>query len=257
MRVSVCELSNDSNELERDWRALVAHVKSQASDLVLLPEMPFHAWLAQTRQVDPQRWQASVAAHDRWLRRLEELGPTIVVGTRPVTQDGKRLNAGFIWDKGTGYRAVHHKYYLPDEPGFWEATWYDRGSGDFAVADRGAARIGFLICTELWFTAHARDYAKQGVSLLVCPRATPLASAGKWVAGGRVAAVISGAFCLSSNFNGGDENGIAWGGHSWIIEPEEGQVLGVTSRERPFLTLEIDLATARAAKKTYPRYVLD
>ncbi len=34
-------------------------------------------------------------------------------------------------------------------------------------------------------------------------------------------------------------------------------MLGVTSRERPFLTRKIDLAIAHAAKKTYPRYVLD
>jgi N-carbamoylputrescine amidase len=48
-----------------------------------------------------------------------------------------------------------------------------------------------------------------------------------------------------------------WGGSGWIIEPEEGKVLGVTTREQPFLTLEIDISVAEAAKHTYPRYVLD
>ena len=42
-----------------------------------------------------------------------------------------------------------------------------------------------------------------------------------------------------------------------VVEPEEGDVLGVTSRERPFLTLEIDLGVSDTAKTTYPRYVLD
>ena len=69
--------------------------------------------------------------------------------------------------------------------------------------------------------------------------------------------MVSGAYCLSSNFShrGGDEK--KWGGGGWIIEPEEGQVLGVTTGDHPFLTLEIDLRIAEAAKKTYPRYVSD
>ncbi|MEO1368346.1 MAG: carbon-nitrogen hydrolase family protein, partial [Acidobacteriota bacterium] len=68
--------------------------------------------------------------------------------------------------------------------------------------------------------------------------------------------VVSGAYSLSSNFSGdaGGELG-PWGGAGWIIEPEEGEVLGVTSADAPFLTLDIDLGVADLAKSTYPRYV--
>jgi hypothetical protein len=62
---------------------------------------------------------------------------------------------------------------------------------------------------------------------------------------------------ISSNFSDSDGDGMKWGGGGWIIEPEEGHVFGVTSREQPFLTLEINLRFAEAAKHTYPRYVLD
>jgi N-carbamoylputrescine amidase len=44
------------------------------------------------------------------------------------------------------------------------------------------------------------------------------------------------------------------GGTGWIIDPEGG-VLGVTSPEQSFLTLEIDLTAAEEARTTYPRYV--
>jgi N-carbamoylputrescine amidase len=257
LRVTVCELSNDPAIIERDWGALVTHVRSESSDLVLLPEMPFHPWVAQTKNADPAIWQAAVEAHDRWMSRLAELAPATVVSSRPVTHQGKRLNEGYVWSAASGYRAVHHKVYLPDEVDFWEASWYQRGAGEFTVVQSGAARLGFLICTELWFSAHARDYARQGIHLLVCPRATPLATVDKWIAGARTAAVVSGAFCLSSNFGGSEPDGIAWAGAGWIIEPEEGAVLGVTSPQEPLLTLEIDLDVADAAKHTYPRYVPD
>jgi N-carbamoylputrescine amidase len=48
-----------------------------------------------------------------------------------------------------------------------------------------------------------------------------------------------------------------WGGSGWIIEPEDGRLLGVTSPKQPFLTLDIDLSLAQTAKYTYPRYVRD
>ena len=257
MKVTVTELRNDPDGLEHDWQSLVSHVKSEKSDLVLLPEMPFHKWVAGTNEVDPVIWQRAVIAHDRWMPRLSDLAPAIVAGTRPVVRNGKRLNEGFIWESDSGPKASHTKYYLPDEKGFWEASWYERGNRDFTAVQCGGIRFGFLICTELWFFEQAREYLRQGIHLLVCPRVTPKSSVDKWIAGGRVAAVVSGAFCLSSNLNGPNIEDIEFGGAGWIIEPEEGNVLGVTTREEPFLTVEIDLESAEKAKHTYPRYVLD
>jgi N-carbamoylputrescine amidase len=101
------------------------------------------------------------------------------------------------------------------------------------------------------------EYALQGIDLLVCPPATGSFSTGKWIAGGRTAAVVSGAYCLSSNFSPQNGETPHFGGCGWIIEPEDGSVLGTTSREQPCLTLEIDLSAAEAAKKTYPRYISD
>jgi N-carbamoylputrescine amidase len=257
MRVTVCELRNDAHGLELDWKALVEHVKSKKSDLVLLPEMPFHKWVVGTKKFDPSIWQQAVRVHDHWIARLVELAPAMVIGSRPVIQNGKRHNEGFTWRSQSGYQPSHTKYYLPDEEGFWEASWYERGLRDFAVVQCGGIKVGFLICTELWFFEHAREYGKRGIHLLVCPRVTPQSSVDKWIAGGRTAAVVSGAFCLSSNLTGPNTESIAFGGSGWVIEPEEGNVLGVTSRDQPFITLEIDLEKAEKAKRTYPRYVSD
>lgn len=257
MKVTVCEFRNDTAQLEQDWKNLVAHVEAEASELILLPEMPFYPWMAWTNDVDPAYWKSAVEAHEKWISRFEELSSAIILGTRPVLKNDTCLNQGYIWEKAGGYRDVHTKYYLPNESGFWEATWYERGEYEFSPVESNNVKAGFLICTELWFTQHARYYGKEGIQILVCPRATPRSSADKWVAGGRAAAVISGAFCLSSNRGGIDSKGMEWAGTGWIIEPEEGNVLGLTSQETPFLTIDIDLKIADAAKKTYPRYVLD
>lgn len=257
MKVTVCQLRSDPAGLTTDWQNLVEHVQEQQSELVVLPEMCFHPWLANQPHYDERQWQSAITAHDDWIPRLAELYPAIVVSSRPVTTPTQRLNEGFIWQKGQ-YRACHQKYYLPDEPSFWEAKWYQRGDGNFAPAKLDDLSLGFLICTEMWFMQHARAYGQDGVHILVTPRATERVTVDKWLAGGRTAAVIAGAYSLSSNH----VNDVATdntaqtslGGQGWIIGPN-GEVLEMTSRQTPFVTHEIALALAEQAKQTYPRYV--
>jgi N-carbamoylputrescine amidase len=255
VKVTVCEISNDPDRFASEWKALVAHASEEGSDLVLLPEMPFSTWLCRHRSPDPQAWSEAVEAHDRWMDRLVELAPSAVVGTRPVIDGGARFNEGFVKEAHREYQAVHRKVYLPDEEGYWEASWYQPGPGGFSPVSFRGVRAGFLICTEMWFFERARDYGRGGVQLLLCPRATPLASRSKWIAGGRVAAVVSGAYCLSSNFRGPNGPKGMFGGAGWVIEPEEGDIIAATTPDRPFATVEVDPAVADAAKSTYPRYV--
>jgi len=256
MKVTVCEMRDSAEEFAQDWERLVEHVRAERSQLVLLPEMPFFPWFGLTAVFDEACWKSVIEAHEAWLKRLPELAPAGVISTRPVNAPGKRLNEGYVWDAAGGYRPAHAKYYLPDEPGFWEASWYQRGSGDFTSIQCGPALIGFQICSELWFMHRGRAYGQAGAHIIACPRATPLSTADKWLAGGRANAVISGAFCLSSNHAGLASNGMAMGGQGWVIDPD-GEVLAVTTPDRPFVSLDIDLALAEQARQTYPRYVLD
>ncbi len=256
MKVTVCELHNDSELLRRDWNLLTDHVQSEKSEIVLLPEMPFYSWIAWEKKFDPQIWQAAIDAHNDWHKKLTNLSPALVIGTRPVNNNGKRLNEGFIWDAGNGYQSVHHKYYLPDENCFWEASWYGRGNLNFKSFQSKKVKFGMMICTEMWFTEHARTFAKDGVHILVSPRATDVSTIDKWLAGGRAAAVMSGAYCISSNRCGIDHNGMPWAGNGWIIDPD-GKILATTSEKEPNITLDIELEIAENAKTTYPRYVLE
>ena len=63
MKVTVCELPNDPDALAIQWNRLADHTRSARSDLVLLPEMPFHPWLAASEQVDAKRWHQAVEMH--------------------------------------------------------------------------------------------------------------------------------------------------------------------------------------------------
>jgi len=257
MRVTVCQLQVDADGREAEWRQLQDHLSAKKSDFLLLPEMPFAPWLASSPDFDPADWQQAVASHEEWIGRLDELGVPTVASTRPINKGARRHNQAYVWQSGESLINAHDKYYLPDEDYYWEASWYQPpNAARFVACQAGPTVVGFQICTEMWFMQHAREYGKQGVQLNLVPRATPHESTAKWVAGGQAAAVISGAYCLSSNLfalPGAEAN---LGGVAFICGPE-GDVLATTDAAHPFATLNIDLDLADRAKATYPRYVID
>lgn len=72
-------------------------------------------------------------------RRLGDNGVDVVVGTRPTVEaGGSRRNEAFTYTGHTnGPTAIRQKSYLPDEPGFWEHSWHDRGPRRFDAARAG------------------------------------------------------------------------------------------------------------------------
>ena len=251
MRVTVCELPHEHPGLEDAWARLCAHTRSQRPDAVVLPEFAFVEPVWHHEAFDQQVWDAQVAAFDSWLQRLPELGSAHVIGARPATRENLPFNEGFLWSADTGYHPLRCKHYLPSEPGGWESRWFTRGDDTFGTFQAGALRFGLNICTELWAVESYARYAATTVNAVVSPRATAAATTEKWLAIGRVAAVRSGAFSISSNRVHADGS---CGGVGWIIDPD-GRALALTSATSPFATVALDLDAAEKARATYPRYV--
>jgi N-carbamoylputrescine amidase len=250
MRVTVCELPHEPGALAAAWAALCEHTAANASRLVLLPEFAMVEPVWEADRFDAERWSAIETLGAEYLRRLPDLGAEYVVGTRPVTENGRRLNQAYLWS-AAGMQPLRNKFFLPQEPGNWEATWFEPGDPEFPVFHAGPVSFGINICTELWALETYASYATLGVELLLSPRATALATMQKWLAVGVVAAVRSGAFGLSSNRV---EPSGGCGGGGWIIDPA-GEVLAITSATQPFATREIHLTQAAVARDSYPRYV--
>lgn len=256
MRVTVCELSDNEVRFIEDWTRLKTHLKTYKPDLLLLPEMPFSKWIALEKSPDDATKMASVQKHEKWIKELEQLKVKYAVYSKPVMEGDKFFNTAFVYEKGVGHHKIHIKSLFPEEEHFWEETWYDREEvPSFNVLELGGIKIGVLLCTEMWFTEYAREYGKQGIDLLLCPRATGTGSVNQWLRLGQTLAVISGAYCLSSNRSGQGEKNFQWGGKGWIAKPMDGYALGVTSADEKFITRDIDISRSRAAKNDYPLYV--
>ena len=215
---------------------------------MLLPEFALVEAVWEEKRFDQVRWAAALTESETQCERLRELQAEYVVGTRPASIDGRPFNEGYLSSGRGGLTPLRRKFFLPDEPGGWEARWFDRGDPDFPAFQAGALWFGLNICTELWALETYADYADRGVPVILCPRATGAATAAKWLSVGVVGAVRSGAFSVSSNRV--DPTG-ACGGGGWIIGPD-GRILASTTAEAPFATIDIDLAASAAAQAGYP-----
>ena len=251
MKVTVCELPHEAGPLADAWARLCEHTTAHGSDFVLLPEFAFIEPLWERDRFDARQWEDGVALANVWTARLDELRAAHVVSTRPSAAGRRCFNEGFIWTRGAGTAPLRRKYFLPDETGGWETRWFARGDREFPRFTAGGISFALNICTELWALETYAGYAALGLDAVICPRATSSGTFGTWLSAGIVAAVRSGAYCLSSNRVHPDGS---CGGRGWIISPD-GDVLAMTSEDAPFHTIEIDTAAVRAAARTYPRYV--
>jgi N-carbamoylputrescine amidase len=246
MKVTVCELPDDDKEFKKFWDKLVEHVEDEKSELVVLPEMPAYQWFPKLPNFEESIWQQAIKAHNDFIENLKL--STTVISTRPIQKGRYRLNQAFFWENER-YHPIRTKYYLPEEEGFYEATWFHRGEKDFSVVRINHILVGVLICSELMFNEWARLYGRQKAHIIAVPRATTKSTIDKWLIASQMAAIVSGAYVLSSNRVGG-----IFGGKGWIISPE-GEIIAVTSEDSPFITVDIDLKEAELAKQGYPRYI--
>ncbi|HMA45436.1 MAG TPA: carbon-nitrogen hydrolase family protein [Gemmatimonadales bacterium] len=251
MRITVCELPHEPAALEAAWADLCEHTTRHASELVLLPECAFVPAMWETDAFECGQWEQALRLNAVWLGRLHELGVAHVVGTRPIDVGGRPFNQGYIWSPARAVVPLRRKYFLPDEPGSWEARWFDPGDPSFPVFRAGALSFGLNICTELWALETYAAYAEGNVQVVLSPRATGVTTRARWLSVGIVAAVRSGAYSVSSNRV--DATG-ACGGGGWIINPE-GQILATTTPQSPCATVDVDLAAANEAREAYPRNV--
>jgi N-carbamoylputrescine amidase len=252
MKVSVCQLPDDLSTSDSPWRRLVRRIESDRPDIALLNEMPFGPWIARGHTFDASVAAASVYLHESALSALSEL-PVAVVGSRPVEARGKLANEAFLISKGA-YQVIHHKHYFPQEPGFFECSWFTPEKPGFEAVEYRGLRIGVLLCTELMFTEWARHYRRLGVHVIVSPRAS-CSSMRAWDAAARMAAIVSGCYVLSSNrvsHSAGSEP--RFGGRGFAYSPT-GELIGETSNSVPFINVDVDKALVAEAQRNYPCYV--
>lgn len=254
VRVAVCESASELIGGGETWTTLCRRVREHSPDLFLLNELPFGPWISSGAAFCQAAWDASLELHAAGVQLLADLGAAIVATTRPRVEAKRRVNEGTLWTAQDGLQCVHTKQYFPNEEGYYEARWFEAGERHFHTVLVRGVRVGFLICTELMFNEHARDYGRNGAHVILVPRAVGAETLDRWLVALRMAAIVSGCYVLTSNRAGTDSRGQTFGGSGWIIDPN-GDVVAKTSPDTPVVSHEIDLEFVERAQVQYPCYV--
>jgi predicted amidohydrolase len=236
----------------KTWNSLSEHVQERGTEILVLNEMPFYPWFVLTKEFKIKTAEDAVRSHDESMSLLNDLGCKHVIASRPVIEDGKLYNEAFILTEKK-YTPVHVKHFLPEESGFFEDSWFSRKPPLFDLFDVGQYKAGIMLCTELWFSEYARSYGKKGAHFIMAPRATKLDGLVRWKVGFRYAAIVSGSYVVTSNRSGKTVNG-DFAGYGCIVDPD-GEIISHTSKDNPYVTIDLDPARVVEAKKSYPRYV--
>lgn len=247
MRIAVVQMPSLSGADASELGDCLDRLAVLGTEAVLLNEMPFGSWLAASPEVDPAAAAASVGAHDRALQALA-LGrrDVTLLGSAPVAAPGGLHNQAFTV-RGGQRLARHVKSRLPQEPGWYERSWFVPGRMAPQVFDLGGLRCAFLLCSELMYTELARGCLADGVDVILVPRATG-GEVDRWIAAAKMAAIWTGAYILSSNRFAPDG---PFNGVGFAVDPTA-RVIGVTGPDAPVLTVEIDRETTAVARRDYP-----
>jgi N-carbamoylputrescine amidase len=253
-RVGAVQWPDGLQGVSEAWTGLAADVAAAAPELLITNEMPFGSWLPRSLPFDRAAARAWADMHEAALPVLGRLAPA-VISSRPVFHGDVLANEAFAIEDGV-YRALHHKQIFPAEEGWQEDAWFAPSLRGFETHVIAGLTVGVLLCTELMFPEHARALGRQGAHLIAVPRASGRTMT-TWRTAGAMAAIVSGAYVLSSN-RVGSANGQSpvFGGQGFAFAPTAA-TLGETSRGTEMLVVDVDRDVADAAKSAYPVYVSD
>ena len=252
LRIAFVEWPEALSTGDAQWGELKDSVTAARPDILITNELPFGPWLADSAVFSEDEAHLSLRAHGKGLEGLVDLCLPAVISSRPV-RSGKRLaNEAFVLERGV-IRPLHRKQYFPNEPGWFESEWYAGDGSGFGVAGVLGIKVGVLLCTEAMFNERARAYGKQQASLVVIPRTSGV-DLRSWKIAGAMAALVSGAYVVSSKRVGRSKSGTRFGGGGFAYAPH-GRLLAVTAPSNPVQTLEMDPQIPGFAQREYPCYV--
>jgi NAD+ synthase len=104
------------------------------------------------------------------LARDTSAGSALLV-TAPWQENGAVYNAAILLDGGR-IAAIRYKHELPNYGVFDEKRVFTAGPLPEVVEFRGA-RLGIMVCEDMWFASVANHLAGQGADLLIVPNGSP------------------------------------------------------------------------------------
>jgi agmatine deiminase len=101
----------------------------------------------------------------------KELGVVLIVPVFEKARNGKRYNSAVAIDERGRLLPTYRKMHLPQDPLFYEKTYFSPGDRGWRVYKTKFAAFAVLICYDQWFPEAARQAALAGAEIIFYPTA--------------------------------------------------------------------------------------
>ncbi len=247
LRVALVQTDPLLGEVEANLARLREQLREVAgSDMAVAPELALHGYHLETlADID------SMAVDDPRLRTLGDQGPVVIAG---FVERGRhdQYNSAAVVD--AGHSQVQRKLFLPTYRS-WEERKHFRPGTRLRRFELRAARVGVLICNDLWQPPIPWLAVHGGAEVLVViansvqsEAAVPVQTA--WDILLKHTAVTLQSYVVFVN-RVGTENGTRFWGASRVLGPD-GEELTRLADEPDTAEVTLDLQALRALRRRWP-----
>jgi agmatine deiminase len=168
-------------------------------------------------------------------------------------QNGKFYNSAVTIDADGEISGVYRKIHIPNDPLFYEKSYFEQGTSGYQVYKTSYARIGVLICYDQWFPEAARINALKGADIIFYPTAIGTikgytSADGDWHDAWRTiqrAHAIANGIHVAAVNRVGEEGELQFWGGSFVCD-SFGKVLKEASSDKEeTIVIEVDLGKNR------------
>lgn len=259
-RAAVCQYAPTvgdvagNRELGAEW---IQRAAAAGARLIVLPELAASGYTFQSEAEAAACSQPmSGPTIQRWVELCSGLGVHVVAGFAEAAE-GSRYNSAAIMGPD-GLVGVYRKAHLFND----EKLYFAPGNSGFPVFDLPFARVGVLICYDLWFPEAARVLAIRGAEVLLVPTnwvanfRREAADARGWTMGNYacVGLATQNQFFVVAADRTGDERGVGFVGCSLVVGPDGSVLTGPAAVDREeMLVCDLDLGWPARARHRTPR----
>lgn len=247
MIAGIFQLNTSYDKLNENL-ALIKHTISNSNaDIYILPEL-FNTGYELKRIRERASNAKNILSELR--NYAKAFNKTIIAGSIAEIMNNELKNTTYIYgpkgEEKTSYSKIH-LFTLTNE------GKYFKGGSNLGVWQYNTISIGCAICYDLRFPELFIKYRDMGCSVIILPAAWPLARIEHWTALGKARAIENQCFILGIN-RIGEDNGILFGGHSYVYSPWGKEML-LLGRESSYQEVNIDTKEIDSARKTLNSFI--
>ncbi len=224
----------------------------KGAKIICLPQLFANRWFPAT--VDKKYFSLAEASDGETITAMRALAKELkTVLIAPIFErDGdKHYNTAFVIGQDGSVLGKYRKVHVPQIPLWEERAYFSPGDLGFPVIETPFARIGVLLCWDVFFPEAFRSLALSGAEVVFVPSASAFYhSRQKWERAVAAAAHANGFFVFRANRVGSEESQEFYG-RSFCAGPDGESVVSPAGSFEGVVLAECDLGVIGAVRNEW------